>query len=633
MNFHFFQRVATSLVTAVCILVVLHITSLAASAQSMIFQDEFNQNTLDTNSWEVYSIYELMHRTQYGTTPTMQSEAGSGFARFYMDTYTPDPTWRGKYVRGTGLNSYLWFGRGGGVEFEARIRGTNVPRGSVFAFFPYGDKDPGPGHLNDEIDFEMLGNFEPDRIWFNIFNDGQSAEDSLPVPNYNRNEWSVYTARWYPDRVEWYVNGLLIKTNTTLVPDDPMQVHLNFWASDGWPHADDKATLVPVSNPVQNTRYYFDVDYVRVRSLADPIQVIGPGGTGGGTGGSNGSSDAGSPVVGSGSGLTGIYYRDTTLKTSVAKRVDPQIVFDWDNYSPGSGIPYDSFSVRWTGQVQAQYTQPYTFHLESDDGARLWVNDQLLIDNWRDPGLVSGSGTINLIAGVKYNIRLEYYDVTGMAQVFLSWNGPYTSKQFIPQSQLYPTTGAPVVVATPVFSPDGGTYSGSGTVQIICATPGATIHYTTDGSDPTENDPAIPSGEIVPISGTCTLKARAYLYGYAPSAVKSATYTIVTDPAPPGQDTFNGGVAAAGSKAIKLKFNAPLNATVVRDKIRYSVTVSGAALTISKVAYSGNARSGVVTLTSSRILKRGETVVATWQGLLDKTNNPLPDGSWSGTVR
>ncbi|MHB0936434.1 MAG: DNRLRE domain-containing protein [Armatimonadota bacterium] len=79
---------------------------------------------------------------------------------------------------------------------------------------------------------------------------------------------------------------------------------------------------------------------------------------------------------------------------------------------------------------------------------------------------------------------------------------------------------------TPAFSPDGGTFSAAVNVTITCATPGATIRYTTDGSDPsTTNGAAISSGTVVRIFPTVTLKAKAWAGGYAPSAIKSSTFT------------------------------------------------------------------------------------------------------------
>jgi hypothetical protein len=93
--------------------------------------------------------------------------------------------------------------------------------------------------------------------------------------------------------------------------------------------------------------------------------------------------------------------------------------------------------VRWTGQVQAQYSQTYTFHARANDGVRLWVNGQLLINQWKEQVTTEHSGTIALTAGQKYDIRVEYFDASGDANIDLNWSTPTTHKQMIPQSQLY----------------------------------------------------------------------------------------------------------------------------------------------------------------------------------------------------
>jgi hypothetical protein len=84
-----------------------------------------------------------------------------------------------------------------------------------------------------------------------------------------------------------------------------------------------------------------------------------------------------------------------------------------------------------------------------------------------------------------------------------------------------------LTVAKPVFSVAEGTITAS-QVQIVCGTPGSVIHYTTNGSDPTENDPVITSGGFVLVDHSLTLKARAFRSGFITSAVKSATYTVGT---------------------------------------------------------------------------------------------------------
>jgi hypothetical protein len=84
-------------------------------------------------------------------------------------------------------------------------------------------------------------------------------------------------------------------------------------------------------------------------------------------------------------------------------------------------------------------------------------------------------------------------------------------------------------VETPAFSPDGGAYRTGQTVTITCGTVGAAIHYTTNGVDPTESDLIIASGDTVSVSvnPATTLKAAAFVDGKTPSAVKSATYSIL----------------------------------------------------------------------------------------------------------
>lgn len=81
-------------------------------------------------------------------------------------------------------------------------------------------------------------------------------------------------------------------------------------------------------------------------------------------------------------------------------------------------------------------------------------------------------------------------------------------------------------VATPTFSPDGGTYTKAQSVTISCATSGAEIHYSINGADPTTSDPKITSGAAVTVSKSLTLKAKAWKSGMNPSAVKSSVYTI-----------------------------------------------------------------------------------------------------------
>jgi hypothetical protein len=139
-----------------------------------------------------------------------------------------------------------------------------------------------------------------------------------------------------------------------------------------------------------------------------------------------------------GSGLKGQYYKDMELKTLVLTRVDPGINFNWGAAAPDPKVPADNFSVRWTGELEVPFTSEWTFTANCDDCVRLWVNGQLLFDKWGQQSGVEWIGLINLAAGQKYSIVMEYYENTGDARAILywstpSWLSPYQPKQVIPQ--------------------------------------------------------------------------------------------------------------------------------------------------------------------------------------------------------
>jgi hypothetical protein len=93
--------------------------------------------------------------------------------------------------------------------------------------------------------------------------------------------------------------------------------------------------------------------------------------------------------------------------------------------------------VRWTGQVLAQLTETYTFSTTADDGIRLWVNGVQLVNDWVDQGPTTQSGTIALVAGQEYPIKIEYYQNTGGDVAELTWSSPSTPNAIVPQSQLF----------------------------------------------------------------------------------------------------------------------------------------------------------------------------------------------------
>jgi len=144
-------------------------------------------------------------------------------------------------------------------------------------------------------------------------------------------------------------------------------------------------------------------------------------------------------------GLKGDYYNNSDFTAFVLSRVDPGVNFNWGNGSPDASIGVDTFSVRWTGQVQPAYSETYTFYTMSDDGVRLWVNGVQLVNNWTGHAPTENSGTISLVGGNRYSIQMDYYEDGGGAQAALSWSSPSQSKEVIPVNRLFP----PYPPATP----------------------------------------------------------------------------------------------------------------------------------------------------------------------------------------
>jgi hypothetical protein len=153
----------------------------------------------------------------------------------------------------------------------------------------------------------------------------------------------------------------------------------------------------------------------------------------------------GSGGGGTGTGLTGTYYDNKDFTVQKVQRTDAAVNFNWGTAAPDASMASDTFAVRWTGKVKPLYSQTYTFYTNSDDGVRVWVNNQLVIDRWfNQGGTTEYSGSIALSAGQQYDIRVDYYDDTGGASAALRWSSASQAKQIIPQSQLYPA--APNVI-------------------------------------------------------------------------------------------------------------------------------------------------------------------------------------------
>jgi hypothetical protein len=116
----------------------------------------------------------------------------------------------------------------------------------------------------------------------------------------------------------------------------------------------------------------------------------------------------------------GEYYNNPTLfGTPVFLRNDFTINFNFGSAGPGGGVPGQKFSARWMRSLFLNAGR-YRFTTTTDDGARLWVDNQLVIDRWRDQKLASANGDIALADG-DHLLKMEYYNSDGTGEAHLNW--------------------------------------------------------------------------------------------------------------------------------------------------------------------------------------------------------------------
>ncbi len=141
-------------------------------------------------------------------------------------------------------------------------------------------------------------------------------------------------------------------------------------------------------------------------------------------------------AIGNGDGLRAEYFDNADFTNLKDVQIDPTVNFDWGAAAPNPNLGPDNFSVRWFGQVQALYNESYTFYTTADDGVRLKVNGQVIIDAL-DGYSGDQAGTITLEAGKKYDIELAYVEAAGDASAKLGWSSVSQQRQIIPKSQLF----------------------------------------------------------------------------------------------------------------------------------------------------------------------------------------------------
>lgn len=264
---------------------------------------------------------------------------------------------------------------------------------------------------------------------------------------YTGSYWNDLTAGGYPDWLQVNFNGtktineidvyFLQDNYATATPTESMTFtqmgitafDVQYWTGSAW-------ATVTGGSVTGNNKVWRKFSFASVNTVAIRVVV-------------NAASDVWSRIVeveayeGStsqplGTGLTGEYYNGDAFNTYVLTRADAEVNFDWGGGSPNPAISSDFFTTRWTGTVMPRFTENYTFYTTSDDGVRVWLDGQLIIDKWIDQGPTEwASAPVSLVGGQAYALRVEFYEHWGGAMVQLRWSSASQPKEIVPQARLY----------------------------------------------------------------------------------------------------------------------------------------------------------------------------------------------------
>jgi hypothetical protein len=253
-------------------------------AQLLLRDDFATPGNVDTTVWRLPFGSEgtFVGRTQFRGDPAIdipqqgivEALAADGrVLEVTLDTFSPiDP---GNQFLGTDLLTKRNFARGGGISFESRLRlAPGAPGGIVGGFFMFDvTRENPPGtFVRDEIDWELLSNQTVGSAtqdpFTNYWNDGSFADPGdgafVDIAGFDLTEFHTYRVDWTPQAIRWYVDDMLVRTQTTNVPDDPMQLHLNLWAPNSDFAAAFDAALTPAATAGAGATYTLQVDHVEV---------------------------------------------------------------------------------------------------------------------------------------------------------------------------------------------------------------------------------------------------------------------------------------------------------------------------------------------------------------------------------
>ena len=158
-------------------------------------------------------------------------------------------------------------------------------------------------------------------------------------------------------------------------------------------------------------------------------------------------------------GLLGEYYNGQNFEHKVFTRTDAQINFVWDgDASPVPGVDPNVFSVRWTGKIKTPEAGTYVFLAHVDDGIRVKVDGQLIINAWGLHDSEKVNGRIRLEANRQYDLVVEYFNAIREGEIQVYWQLPSEAPTFggafgyndhLIDKRFFVTSGQPTTTTTP----------------------------------------------------------------------------------------------------------------------------------------------------------------------------------------
>jgi beta-glucosidase len=130
-------------------------------------------------------------------------------------------------------------------------------------------------------------------------------------------------------------------------------------------------------------------------------------------------------------GLKAEYFKNENLEGKPeVTRIDSTIDFNWESTDVGGKIGRENFSARWVGKLVVKKSGKYNLAFSGDDGFRVWINGELLINLWERHATITVFKTMKLKAGENYDLKIEYFQMRGAAVAKFRWAYLDTKNRF-----------------------------------------------------------------------------------------------------------------------------------------------------------------------------------------------------------